>query len=387
MRLSLILTILHREVIDLLRDRRTLVTMILLPLVAFPLIGLGVSKFIEMTGKKSEAEATTVGVLAAASSPEVTAAIARAGLRAVVQANLRDAVEQKRVAAAIEQEGADIRILLDATRGASTMAGEKLRGAFAEVKEERVRANLTAAGLPATVLTPFSVKRINLASDRKMGGFIFGTLLGYIVILLMFSGGMHPAVDMTAGEKERKTIEALLASPASRAEIVLGKTLATVVALYATALLTLMSLFVSMRSSTMMDNPKLSAMLGNAVFDGRTLALLVLTVFPVALMAGALMIAIACFARGFKEAQSYLTPLLLLVILPSLLGGLPGMELSPALSLIPIFNASQLLKAILQGDFTWATFLITFFANITYAGICFFFAVRNFESEEIMFRT
>ena len=99
------------------------------------------------------------------------------------------------------------------------------------------------------------------------------------------------------------------------------------------------------------------------------------------------MIAIACFARSFKEAQSYLTPLLLLVILPSLLGGLPGTELSPTLALIPIFNASQLLKAILQGEFTILNFMITLVSNVTYAAICFFFAVRSFKNESIMFRT
>ncbi len=387
MRLSLILVILRREVIDLLRDRRTLLSMIVLPLVAFPLIGFGISKFVEMTSKKSEAEATTVGVVSRASSPEVQSAIERAGLRPVVEANLRQAIEEKRVAAAIEQNGAEIHLLLDGTRIASTLVAEKLRTALAELKDERVRAGLTTLGISPTVLTPFTVKRVNVASERKMGGFLLGTMLGYIVILLMFSGGMHPAVDMTAGERERKTIEALLASPASRAEIVLAKILATVVALYATALLTLCSLFVSMKSSALMNDPKFAALLGNIALDGRTLALLLLTVFPVALMAGALMIAIACFARSFKEAQSYLTPLLLLVVLPSLLGGLPGMELTPTLALIPIFNTSQLLKAILQGEFTMLNFTITFLANITYAAICFFFAVRTFKNENVMFRS
>ena len=387
MRLSLILVLLKREVVDLLRDRRTLLSMIVLPLLAFPLIGLGVSKFMQITGKKSEAEATTVGVVSLAYSAEVKAAIERAGLRAIVEPDLRAAVEAKRVAAAVQQQGPEIELLIDATRHASTLVADKLRTALTEVKEERIRAGLAAAGVPVEVLTPFRVKRVNIASERKMGGFVFGTLLGYIVILLMFSGGMHPAVDMTAGEKERKTIEALLASPASRAEIVLAKILATVAALYATALLTLGSLFVSMKGSLLMNDPKLSSMLGNIALDGGTLALLLLTVFPVALMAGALMIAIACFARSFKEAQSYLTPLMLLVILPSLLGGLPGTELSPALSLIPIFNASQLLKAILQGDFALSHFLITLASNITYAGLCFAFAVRTFNNETVMFRT
>lgn len=387
MRLSIVLVILKREMIDLLRDRRTLITMIVLPLLAFPLIGLGIGKFVEMAGKKSEAEATSVGVVSLSTSADVKGAIERAGLRPVVESDLRRAVEEKRVPAAIEENGTEIRLLVDGTRAVSTLVADKLRLALNERKEERVRAGLSKLNVPPEVLTPFTVKRVNIASERKMGGFILGTMLGYIVILLMFSGGIHPAVDMTAGEKERKTMEALLASPASRVEIVLAKILATVAALYSTALLTLCSLFISMKSSAMMRDAKFASLIGNISLDGRTLALLLLTIFPVALMTGALMIAIASFARGFKEAQSYLTPLMLLVILPSLLGGMPGMELTPALSLIPIFNTSQLLKAILQGEFTMASFLVTFLANITYAAICFFFAVRTFKNESIMFRT
>ncbi|MBY0503391.1 MAG: ABC transporter permease subunit [Bryobacteraceae bacterium] len=387
MRLSLILVILRREVIDLLRDRRTLIGMVVLPLVAFPLMGIGVSKFIEETGKKNEAQATTVGVKSLEMTPDLQAAIARSGMRPIVEKDLRTAIEQKRVAAGIEQNGQQIRLLVDATRAASNLVADRLRTALAELKEERIRESLAKLSVPAAVLQPFRVERVNVASERKMGGFLLGTMLGYIVILLMFSGGMHPAVDMTAGERERKTMEALLASPASRAEIVLAKILATVVALYATVLLTLGSFFISMKSSAMMNDAKFAALLGNISLDWGTLALLLLTMFPVALMAGALMIAIASFARSFKEAQSYLTPLLLLVILPALLGGLPGTELSPALSLIPIFNASQLLKAVLQGEFTMANFLTTFFANVAYAGICFYFALRTFKNENVMFRS
>ena len=243
MRLSLILVILQREVIDLLRDRRTLFTMIVLPLIAFPLIGLGVSKFIEMTMSKSEADSTTVGIAMVGPTADIAAVIRRAGLKPVLAANLRQAVEEKRVPAAIEQDGSQIRVLVDETRYASSRVADKLRMALNDLREERIQASLKTLGVSTSVLTPFVVKRVNIASERKMGGFVFGTMLGYIVILLMFSGGMHPAVDMTAGEKERKTIEALLASPASRAEIVLAKILATVATLYASALLTLASLF------------------------------------------------------------------------------------------------------------------------------------------------
>jgi sodium transport system permease protein len=112
-----------------------------------------------------------------------------------------------------------------------------------------------------------------------------------------------------------------------------------------------------------------------------------LVLLPVAVMAGSLMLAIALLARSFKEAQSYLTPLIMLVIFPSLLGGLPGMELTPVLSLIPIFNASQLLKAVLQGQAPVVEMAVTLGANFTYAAICFAVAVKSFSEEKVLFRT
>lgn len=126
---------------------------------------------------------------------------------------------------------------------------------------------------------------------------------------------------------------------------------------------------------------------GNVPTDPQTIGLMLLTLLPVAIMAGSLMLAIALLARSFKEAQSYLTPLIMLVIFPSLLGGLPGMELTPVLSLIPIFNSSQLLKSILQGDVPMLSFLITNLSNLAYSALCFVLAVRSFNSEKVLFRT
>ena len=219
-----------------------------------------------------------------------------------------------------------------------------------------------------------------------MGGFMLGSMLGYVVILLMFSGGMYPAIDMAAGEKERKTLEALLASPARRTDLVLGKILACVTATYATALLTTASLFFSLKRGGMAMKG-MEKLTGNVPTDPQTISLMLLTLLPVAIMAGALMLAIALMARSFKEAQSYLTPLIMLVIFPSLLGGLPGMELTPVLSLIPIFNSSQLLKSILQGDVPLLSFVITNLSNVAYAALCFLLAVRSFNNEKVLFRT
>lgn len=390
MRLGILVTIFRKEMLDLLRDRRTLISMILLPLVAIPGVLTATGKFMSMSERKSEAEANTVGVPLAGVSDELAATLKRAGVQVLPKADLRKAVEEKSVAAAVAEAGAagslELLIYVDRTRQASNMAGDKLRAAFADLKDEKVKLSLRNSGVSDKLLTPFTVKRVNVASERKMGGFVWGSMLGYVVLLIMFSGGMYPAIDMTAGEKERRTLEALLSSPAARMEIALAKILAAMSATYMTALLTLASLVYSLRSGAFVT-PRMREAMGQMPLDPQSLGLIVFTLLPVAMMAGSIMIAIALLARGFKEAQSYLTPLVMLVIFPALLGGLPGMELNPKLALIPIFNASQLIRGIMLGEVSTSGMAITFAANLVYAGVAFAVAVRTFKSESVLFRT
>lgn len=388
MKLSVVKTVYMRELIDLLRDRRTLLSMVVLPTVVFPLLFAVIGMFVDSAGKKASQEATTVAVVKEPIASAFDKAITASGLTRVVVEDIRKAVQEKKAAAGISvsADGRVVSVYSDGTRQASGRAADKIRTAMAELRDSTVLEKLRAANLGPETLKPFEIKRENVADERKMGGFLLGSMLGYVVILLMFSGGMYPAVDMTAGEKERKTLEALLATPAGRTEIVLGKILACVTATYATAILTTASLFYSLRSGSQFFEGA-EKFIGSAPIDAKTLGLVLLTLMPVAVMAGALMIAIAISARSFKEAQSYLTPLIMVVIFPSLLGGLPGMELNMATSLIPIFNASQVLKGILQGDVETMPLVATNLANVGYAAVCFFLAVRTFNDEKVLFRT
>lgn len=387
MRLGILWTIFIREATDLLRDRRTVISLIVLPLLVFPLLSFVGVKALDSITKKSEAEATTVAVKAGATGPDLEQAIAKSGLTRVERDDLRAAVESKRASCAAEQAGKKITIYADNSVMASSIAARRLREALGEVRDERVRQTLAGAGLDAAAtLRPFAVEPVNVATERKMSGTVLG-MLGYIIVLLMFQGGMYAAIDLTAGEKERKTLETLLATPAGRNEIVLAKILVAAAGTVFTALLTLVGLGASFKYGIASLDQKASKFLGNVTIDALTIGQIFLTVLPLAIMAGALMIAIACFARSFKEAQSYLTPLILAVIFPSLLGGLPGLEMTPALALIPIFNASQLIKEIMQGEVRPVVFWITMGANFTYAAICFYVAVRVFKDESVMFRT
>jgi sodium transport system permease protein len=121
--------------------------------------------------------------------------------------------------------------------------------------------------------------------------------------------------------------------------------------------------------------------------DAHTVTLIAVTLVPLALFAAALMFAIALFARSYKEGQSYLTPLVFVAIFPALMGGMSGLQMTPALCLIPIFNASQMIRGILLGDVSASNFAITTAANLVYAGIAFAIATRQFENENVLFRS
>ena len=259
---------------------------------------------------------------------------------------------------------------------------------FPIIPDDTVKLRLRSYGVPEAVLSPFSIKRENVAPKQRMAGFMWGGILGYLVVLLMFTGGMYPAIDATAGEKERRTLEVVLSSPAGRNELILGKILATTTAVFATAVLTVSSLLVSFRYVEFgSETQKLRETLGNLPIDVHTMGLVLVALLPTAIMGASIMIAVALFAKSFKEAQSYLTPLLSAIIFPLIVGMMPGVTLTPASALIPLFNVCQLVKQIIQGEYAASNFAIVMAANAIYAVVAFFAAVRVFNDEKVLFRT
>jgi sodium transport system permease protein len=256
------------------------------------------------------------------------------------------------------------------------------------LKEARIKNQLQRAGVPEAILTPFTVEKVNTAPPQKMSGMVIGAMIGYMVVTFMLMGAMYPAIDMTAGEKERRTMEMLLSSPAGRIEIVWGKILVAITASFTTSVLTIISVGVSfyfgMKGFRSARQPQL---IMEIPLDAKTFALMFLSIIPIAILSATLMIAIATMAKSYKEAQSYLTPLLLVAILPAMVSFIPGVKLNAWMALIPIVNFSQLIKELMLGDWSWIGFTLTLLSNLIYAGIAFTAAVRIFKNERILFRT
>lgn len=201
---------------------------------------------------------------------------------------------------------------------------------------------------------------------------------------------MYPAMDLTAGEKERGTIETILCSPVSRTHLVLGKFLMVLTASIATSVLAITSMAASFGIGKKL---LLGAMPGAAdaalqiTITGKAMAAIFFVVLPLAVFFSAALLALSLFAKSFKEAQSYISPLMIVVVLPAVAALLPGVELNATLAFIPVLNTSLVSKEIITGTYHWGLIAIIFLSSSIYAGAAIAIAVKLFQREDVLFRT
>ncbi|HET6144785.1 MAG TPA: ABC transporter permease [Candidatus Acidoferrales bacterium] len=393
----------RKELVDSLRDRRTLISMIVVPLLVMPLltIGMGVLS-IALVGIAMR-EVPRVMVLGGEDSPGVLAELNKLSDLEIVPAkpDYAEEISSKRIRAAVEipagfeaklaaGESSTVKIYMYQGELKSGFGADRLQRFFSKLRDRAVREHLQARHLPENLARPFDILETNVASAEKVGGTVLGGLVPYFVILLCLTGAMYPAMDLTAGEKERGTIETLLCSPVSRTHLVIGKFLMVLTASIATAILAITSMAVSFGTGKQM---LLSITKGAAdpslqiTVTPKGVVSIFFVVFPLAVFFSAALLALSLVAKSFKEAQSYISPLMILVVMPAIASLLPGVELTPALAFIPVLNTSLVSKEIISGTFHWNLIGLIFLSSSIYAGIAIAIAVKLFQREDVLFRT
>ena len=203
-----------------------------------------------------------------------------------------------------------MRIYMYAGELRSGFGAGRLQKFFRDFRERTVRERLAARQLPDNLLEPFRVEEQNVAPPEKVSGTVLGGLIPYFVIVLCLTGAMYPAMDLTAGEKERGTMETILCSPVSRVHLVLGKFLMVLTASLFSALLSMISMGVTFEAGRGLLQTL--EQFGGSAFplqiSIRAMAAVFLMVVPLAVLFSAALLAIALFAKSYKEAQSYLSP-------------------------------------------------------------------------------
>jgi sodium transport system permease protein len=204
---------------------------------------------------------------------------------------------------------------------------------------------------------------------------------------------MYPAMDLTAGEKERGTMETLLCSPVARGDIVLGKFFLVLTGSLAAMTMSLLSLGTTAALSGILigggKSVAAAAASGGAMptIDPAGLLGVIAMVLPVAVFFSAVVFTVSLFAKSFKEAQSYIGPMVFIVIMPAVVGMLPGIELNARLALVPILNLSLVCKEMLSGVWHWHYIALIFGSSCLYAAVALSLAVRMFKREDVIFRS
>ncbi|RFC47187.1 MAG: sodium transport system permease protein [Verrucomicrobia bacterium] len=411
MNLHNIFTVYLKELKDTLRDRRSLMSMIIIPTFVMPALTFGVGKIAAGVVSKAREETPAVMIVGGDDSPGVAAALRQDKKLKVVPtaADWKQQISDKKVRAAVLipagfeaglKAGAADPVVIYNYDGElkSGFAVSELEKFFRDLRDQTVTARLAERALPATLVKPFDLRRENVAAPEKVGGNLLGGIVPYLIIILCFTGAMYPAMDLTAGEKERGTMETLLCSPVARVDLVLGKFLMVLTGSLSAMLLSLTSMGLSAMAAGMMfgggGGAKLAAAAMQAKAAGTAMPMIdpvgllgvVGMVLPVAVLFSAVIFTVALFAKSYKEAQSYVAPMVFLIIMPAVVGMLPGIDLNARLALVPILNLSLVCKEMLSGIWHWNYIVLIFGSSCVYAAVALTLAVKMFNREDVIFR-
>jgi ABC-2 type transport system permease protein/sodium transport system permease protein len=329
----------RKELRETLRDRRTLVTLVAMPLLLYPLLGL-VFRLVALQTKAAAGGAEYRIAVAGPRDAQWLAGVLKSTkgfvlMEAPEATEPREAVARRfadlgiRVQFGGQGEGIDLELWHDASSEAS-------RGALRELEQRIDRLNIAVMGqLLADRGLPSRppVATISRRVETRAAATGLLDFLPLILLLMTVTGGVYPAIDLTAGERERDTLETLFALPVSTFRILLAKYVAVLVVTLLTGAMNLAGM-----AGTISALGLGSQVFGDGGFGGLLMAKLALVLVVFAMFYSAVLLALTSAARSFKEAQAYLIPLMLLSIAPAIVILLPGWELAGWPAVLPLMN-------------------------------------------------
>ena len=402
---SIVATIARKELVDSLRDRRTLVTMLLLPMVIYSGAVL-ISAEVAM----SEREAISNHTFRVSSSerlpPRLTAALHEASefeyferknslpfscssdaeFREYLKANTLDflIVPSATATEALDTLGtAHFSVIYDTTQPYAEAGKDKLREQIFEVSKAIKLERLEGLGIDEATIRPLKPRFRSVSSNADRGGQFAGSILPVLLLFFIALSSFYPAVDLTAGEKERGTIVTLLTTPISAIEVVAGKYIAIVAIGTMTGLLNVGAMGITVWRVLGSDDSKMSVPLPEISAIG--VVAMLLGVLLTAMLLGGIMLVASTLARSFRDANNLLSPVLFIALSPGIFGMLPRSALTAKWAAVPIANCVLLMKGILQNDVQLNLAFVVLFSTLAYTALLIFVAARLFNDESALF--
>jgi sodium transport system permease protein len=389
-----IIVVFRKEIRDLLRDKRTVIIGIIIPIILFPLI----FSIMNINVKKNKLlikESLKVSVAGKDNSLQRFLK-SRKNLRIIPSENPRRDLAAGRIYAAViipddfnarikSQRSIEIRIIVDNTSQISIMAYDTIRSLIEGYSKEIVQRRFATTGMDRTLLKPLSVvKEMTLSESEGAGKMMLSLLLPLLLLIFSATSPSAIAADLCAGEKERGTLEPLLSTPIGRLNLLAGKFLAITAMGIIGVIAFMAGLFISYMTSPDFFGAE------NLSFTMHAPELILMAFYTVMLtmIFGAIELAISIYAKSSKEAQTYFLPVFIISIATGYGTFMIDIKnIDPRYLHIPLINISIIIKKLVIGHYATIDLVFTFLWALVYIVVAFFFSRIMFEKENVIFRS
>ncbi len=394
-----IVTVFRKELIDILRDRRTIMFMIVLPLLLFPLLfrvmfsversqaDKARSKKLRVACLSDGNAARFVAMLGDRGDVEIVTGLSRDQATALVRADSLDGlfvVAPDFDDAVAEMKPGRIDFYFKSTDD-RTIVQDRLRETIDSFEREILDERFVRLEMDPSIVDAVALEDHNVASMEERVGKSVGGMLPYMFIIFCFVGAMYPAIDLGAGEKERGTMETLLTAPVNRFHILLGKFGVVVLSGLVSATVSIIGLYIAIRASSEIPPEFMNIIV--KILGWKTILLVLSLLLPLTVFLAGILLSISFTARSFREAQSLITPLNIAIIVPAAIGLIPGVEMSYATALVPVLNVSLATREIIAGTMRPDYLAVVYLSLITLAFVSLFVSAQWFRRESTIFRS
>ncbi len=391
-----IITIFRKELLDTIRDKRTLLPMVIIPIILFPVIFSITGNYASSQQEKQNNKKLEIGIQSNNNAHKLVA---------LFRDNERFSVTELTPASSIDSlvknEHLDAGIVIShdfdttlAENGSGNIGlyylstenwkRRRVQKMLSQFEDQLISHRLAQLNVQPKYINPVTIKSHDQATEKQRFGETLGSMLPYVFILFCFIGSIYPAIDMFTGEKERGTIETILTAPAGRLQILTGKLLAIVLVGLSSAILSIVGLYLGMQFADFIPASLQNVI--NNILSPDVIALLLAMLIPLTVFLASLLVMISVYARSFKEAQSIISPLTILVILPAIIGAFPGVNFNTLTAFIPIVNISLATKEILAGTINPGMYVFVLGSLLVFAGAALLLCMKWFKNEQNILR-
>lgn len=408
---KIITTLVKKEMLDVLRDKKTVLMMLVVPLVLYPLIYIGVMQVMALISSSMETQNYRIAVEAedegalldklmdvkqqnAAQGESDEEKDAQSYEITVVDADsisdYETALNEETIDAYISGQLQDGKMQYDvyylSSETNSSYAAGIIMDILDDLREDLTRQKLADEGMDVQmILEPINYGKQDIASSEQSLGSMMGSILPFMLVISLLIGTMYPAIDTTAGERERGTLETILTLPVTNRQLILSKFLTVAVIGMVSAILNILSMgAVALYMYKLMDLQTEVVSLDLAKFIPAILVC-ILAVFAFSLFISAITMCVTSFARSYKEANNYITPLMLVVMFIGYIGFIPNLELTQTMAMVPVANICLLIKNMMVFKIDYGAIAVVLLSNVAYAVMAILFLSKIYDSEAILF--